>query len=127
MFALLTLSRKLELVVARSAGVSAWQFLQPGVLVALVIGVAVDLVYNPVSAYMKQKATEIEARIFAKSAKFGSGKDIWIRQRSIDGQAIIRAESAAGAHRHPDPGRRFSASTRRRLQRADRGPAGQAP
>src|ERR671912_2171082 len=35
MATLLQLSRKLELVVARAAGVSAWQFLQPGVLVAL--------------------------------------------------------------------------------------------
>src|SRR5215212_7712356 len=34
MAALLQLSRKLELVVARAAGISAWQFLQPGVLVA---------------------------------------------------------------------------------------------
>ena len=35
MAALLQLSRKLELVVARAAGISAWQFLQPGLLVAL--------------------------------------------------------------------------------------------
>ena len=32
MAALLQLSRKLELVVARAAGISAWQFLQPGLL-----------------------------------------------------------------------------------------------
>src|SRR5918998_4094780 len=31
MATLLQLSRKLELVVARAAGVSAWQFLQPGI------------------------------------------------------------------------------------------------
>ena len=91
--ALLSLSRKLELVVARAAGVSAWEFLQPGVFVALMVGVVSVAVYNPVSAYMKQRAAEIEARIFAKSTKFVSGKDLWIRQRSIDGQAIIRAES----------------------------------
>src|SRR3954462_7508297 len=34
MTALLQLSRKLELVVARAAGISAWQFLQPGLIVA---------------------------------------------------------------------------------------------
>ena len=38
MAALLQLSRQLELVVARAAGISAWQFLQPGMLVALIIG-----------------------------------------------------------------------------------------
>ncbi len=51
-------------------------------------------VYNPVSAELKQRSTEIEAKIFARSSKAGSGKDLWIRQRSIDGQAIIRAETA---------------------------------
>lgn len=94
MGALLNLSRKLELVVARSAGVSAWQFLQPGVIVALIIGCASVALYNPISALLKQRATAVEARLFAKTRKLTSGKDLWIRQRSVDGQAIIRAEAA---------------------------------
>ena len=94
MAALLQLSRKLELVVARAAGISAWQFLQPGVFVALAIGAFTVGVYNPISALMKQRSTEIEAKIFARSTKANSGKDLWIRQRSLDGQAILRAETA---------------------------------
>lgn len=94
MAALLNLSRKLELVVARAAGVSAWQFLQPGILVAGLIGAASVMAYNPVSALLKQRASEIEARIFSRSTKAVSGKDIWIRQKGLDGQAIFRAESA---------------------------------
>ena len=94
MAALLQLSRKLELVVARAAGISAWQFLQPGVFVALGLGLFTVGIYNPASALMKQRSTEIEAKIFARSTKAGSGKDLWIRQRSLDGQAIIRAETA---------------------------------
>lgn len=94
MAALLQLSRKLELVVARAAGISAWQFLQPGAFVALAIGAVAIGAYNPISAALKQRSTEIEAKIFAKSTKAGSGKDLWIRQRSIDGQAILRAETA---------------------------------
>ena len=94
MASLLQLSRKLELVVARAAGISAWQFLQPGLFVALAIGAFTVGVYNPVSAMLKQRSTQIEAKIFAKSTKAGSGKDIWIRQRSLDGQAILRAETA---------------------------------
>ena len=35
------LSRKLELVVARAAGISAWQFILPAVLVAFFAGIAV--------------------------------------------------------------------------------------
>ncbi|MET0200671.1 MAG: LPS export ABC transporter permease LptG [Gaiellaceae bacterium] len=94
MAALLQLSRKLELVVARAAGISAWQFLQPGLFVALGIGAVSIGIYNPLSAMMKQRSTEIEARIFAKSTKASSGKDLWLRQRGLDGEAIIRAETA---------------------------------
>lgn len=95
MAALLQLSRRLELVVARAAGISAWQFLQPGILVAVLIGALSVAAYNPLSAYLKQKASEIEAQLFAKSIKAAiAGKDLWIRQRSQDGQAIIRAETA---------------------------------
>jgi lipopolysaccharide export system permease protein len=94
MAALLQLSRKLELVVARAAGISAWQFLQPGLLVALTVGAVTVGAYNPLSAALKQRSTEIEAKIFAKSNKASSGKDLWIRQRSVDGEAILRAETA---------------------------------
>lgn len=94
MFALLTLSRKLELVVARSVGVSAWQFLQPAALVAVLIGLVSIMVYNPLAAEMKLRATTLEAAIFARAGQSTSGQDIWIRQRSVDGQAIIRAAAA---------------------------------
>lgn len=90
MSAMLTLSRKLELVVTRSAGVSVWEFLQPPVLVALLIGLFMVGVYNPVSAHLKQQATAMEAVIFGKGAR-ALGQETWIRQRSVDGQAIIRA------------------------------------
>src|SRR5829696_6841153 len=86
MAALLQLSRKLELVVARAAGISAWQFLQPGLFVAALIGIVAVTAYNPVSAALKQRASAIEARVFARANKV-SGKDVWIRQKSIDGQA----------------------------------------
>jgi lipopolysaccharide export system permease protein len=92
MAALLQLSRKLELVVARAAGVSAWQFLQPGILVAALIGIISVAAYNPLSAVLKQQATAIEARIFSKATS--SARTIWIRQKSVDGQAIIRADGA---------------------------------
>jgi lipopolysaccharide export system permease protein len=94
MAALLNLSRRLELVVARAAGISAWQFLQPGILVAVLTGAVSVAAYNPISAYLKQKASAIEAQLFAKSLKAFGPKDLWIRQKSFDGQAIIRADAA---------------------------------
>jgi lipopolysaccharide export system permease protein len=94
MAALLQLSRKLELVVARAAGISAWQFLQPGVLVAILIGSTAVAAYNPLSAFLKQKASAIEAEVFAKANRPASGKNVWLRQKSVDGQAIVRAEAS---------------------------------
>jgi lipopolysaccharide export system permease protein len=50
MFCYLNLSRRLELAVARAAGISAWQFIAPAIVIALLIGVATTTVYNPISA-----------------------------------------------------------------------------
>ncbi len=93
MVSLLGLSKKLELVVARAAGISAWQFLSPPLIVATALGAAMAAVYNPLSAVLKERAATIENRLFNHNRDTVSG-DIWIRQRSIDGQAIIRATTA---------------------------------
>lgn len=95
MVALLNLSRKLELVVARAAGVSVWQFLAPPLLVALALGIASVTLYNPLSAFMKQKADQIETSVFGKTGRSDKDTSLWIRQRSVDGQAVIRAESSS--------------------------------
>lgn len=96
MAALLNLSRRLELVVARAAGISAWQFLQPGVLVALALGAVTVLVYNPISARLKNEAAQMEASLFARRMK-GAGPELWIEQRSLDGSAVIKADNGIGA------------------------------
>jgi lipopolysaccharide export system permease protein len=103
MSALLQLSRKLELVVARAAGISAWQFLQPGLLVAALVGIVSVALYNPLSAHLKQKATETEARLFARSQATGAARDTWIRQVSPDGQSIMRAAAAIEQARRSPP------------------------
>ncbi|MFY8112603.1 MAG: LptF/LptG family permease, partial [Rhabdaerophilum sp.] len=84
------LSRRLELVIARSAGISAWQFLAPALLVALLTGIFVTTVYNPVSTGLKDRANALEAHIFRRGGA-NLGNAIWLRQRSVDGEAIIRA------------------------------------
>jgi lipopolysaccharide export system permease protein len=90
----LALSRRLELVVARASGVSAWQFLTPPIIIAGLIGIAAATVINPVSATMKATADAREARIFGKAAPASATTSRWIRQRSVDGQAVIRAGSS---------------------------------
>lgn len=95
MFAFLGLTRRLELVVARAAGVSVWQFLAPPLLIVLAFGLFSVMVYNPVSAAFKQRADAIETQIFGHTSGSNNDTGLWIRQKSIDGQAIIRAEKSS--------------------------------
>ncbi|HTZ68965.1 MAG TPA: LPS export ABC transporter permease LptG [Roseiarcus sp.] len=94
MIAFLNLSRKMELVVARAAGVSVWQFLTPPLVVMILIGVFSVAAYNPASTWMKEKSDEIESRVFGGPIMGSIG--MWIRQKSVDGQAVIRAAGRSG-------------------------------
>ena len=89
----LYLSRKLEFVVARAAGISAWQFLAPSLITAFLLGIVAITLYNPVSSALKEYALRIEARTLGKSGKTDQ-QGFSIRQKTGDGQAIIRARLA---------------------------------
>jgi lipopolysaccharide export system permease protein len=95
MFAFVNLSRRLELVVIRSAGVSVWQFLTPPVVIVLVVGALATTVYNPVSAALKHRADRIETSLFGKTSRAREDTSLWLRQRSVDGQSILRAERSS--------------------------------
>lgn len=95
MAAFLNLSRKLELVVARAAGLSAWQFVTPPVLIVALLGGFAVTIYNPLSANMKQRADRMEARLFGKTGRDEVDTSLWIRQKSVDGQSILRAERSS--------------------------------
>ncbi|MEN9709537.1 MAG: hypothetical protein RIQ68_1945 [Pseudomonadota bacterium] len=95
MFAFISLTRRLELVVARAAGVSVWQFLMPPLAIVVAIGVFSVAVYNPLSAVMKQKADDIELSIFGRTAPAQGDTSLWLRQRSQNGQSVLRAEQSS--------------------------------
>ena len=90
----LNLSRRLELVVARAAGVSAWQFISPAVIVAFVLGLFATTIYNPLSAIMEEQSKRYEAILFGNSKELLGGGPFWTSQRSADGQAIINAKAS---------------------------------
>jgi lipopolysaccharide export system permease protein len=92
----LTLSRRLELVVARAAGISAWQFIAPAVIAALLFGIVATTVYNPVSAILEEKSKRLESEVVGEvqSALQGGTDGFWVRQKSIDGAAIINAKTS---------------------------------
>jgi lipopolysaccharide export system permease protein len=95
MFCYLNLSRRLELVVARSAGISAWQFIAPAIMIAALIGIAITTVYNPISANLREQSSRLEADLFGHNSGFRNpSSGFWLRQRSDEGQAIINAKSS---------------------------------
>jgi lipopolysaccharide export system permease protein len=89
----LALSRRLELVVARAAGVSAWQFISPALVSALVLGVLATTGYNPLSASLREQSKQMEAEMFGDAPGGGvqDASGFWINQVNSEGQAIINA------------------------------------
>ena len=89
----LALSRRLELVVARAAGVSAWQFISPALTSAILLGILATVAYNPMSASLRETSKQMEAELFG-SAPGGGIQDasgFWINQVNADGSVIINA------------------------------------
>jgi lipopolysaccharide export system permease protein len=94
MLCFLGLSRKLELVVARAAGLSAWQFLSPAIVVALLLGVFAALVYNPVASDFRERGVRLESQLFGRNLVSEQRTNFWLRQATPSGQAVINAASA---------------------------------
>jgi lipopolysaccharide export system permease protein len=93
MAAFLGLSRSLELVVARSAGVSVWQFTAPALAVALGLGTFATAVYNPAAVYLKDSSDELMVSVFGRQQRVAqqSSSDAWLRQDGRDGESIMHA------------------------------------
>lgn len=89
----LALSRRLELVVARAAGVSAWQFISPALVSALLVGLLATVAYNPMSANLRELSKRMEAELFGSGSGGGiqDATGFWINQATSEGQAIINA------------------------------------
>jgi lipopolysaccharide export system permease protein len=89
----LALSRRLELVVARAAGVSAWQFIAPALGSAIMLGILATAAYNPMSANLRELSKRMEAELFGSTPGGGiqDASGFWINQVNADGQVIINA------------------------------------
>jgi lipopolysaccharide export system permease protein len=95
MFCFLNLSRRLELVVARAAGISAWQFIAPAVFLALMLGVFTTTIYNPISSTLREISTRLENELFGRDSGFrSSGGGFWMRQRDEEGPSILNAKTS---------------------------------
>jgi lipopolysaccharide export system permease protein len=93
MLALSRLTRSQELTVSRAAGVSVWQFLFPGIALALLLGVFLVTVYNPLSAAMLARYENIDAKIMRgrTSMLAVSSSGLWLREADATGQVVVHA------------------------------------
>jgi lipopolysaccharide export system permease protein len=88
------LNKTHELVVIRSAGLSAWQFLMPMVATAILLGVGATGVVNPLSSLLLSKYEQLDARLFQNETNLMtvSRTGIWLRQPTEDGYALLHAD-----------------------------------
>ena len=94
---LLMFSRKSELTIMRASGMSIWQFIWPGIVVAFVLGVFAVTVYNPAAAKSRASAERLFAKAFGRESSIlkSQGASGWLRQDSVDGQSVIAARAVS--------------------------------
>ncbi len=95
-WALMALGRKSELTILRASGMSVWQFLMPGMAIALLLGGLSVVLYNPMAAVARTKAEHLFAEAFGRESNLLSAgtSGTWIRQNGVDGQSVISAGAA---------------------------------
>ncbi|MEF8762019.1 LptF/LptG family permease, partial [Stenotrophomonas sp. A3_2] len=83
------LTRSSELIVARAAGISAWQFLAAPVAVALLFGGLATVAVSPLSSVMFARAEALDNQFIRKTGgplKLTGGQ-LWLRQADPQGAA----------------------------------------
>src|SRR5260370_41808851 len=98
MLAFWRLTRSNEVVVARAAGVSVWQFLMPAELFALVVGVLAVTVFNPIASAMQASFESLQNRVLRSSAdQFTLTRSgLWLRETDEQGnQRMLHAERSS--------------------------------
>jgi len=95
--ALIQLNRRSELAVMRAAGMSAWQFVGPGFLVAIMLGVLATAAFNPLAAITRAEADRLLAELYGREATAlgGGASGAWLRQQSVDGSSVLSASAAS--------------------------------
>ncbi len=97
--ALLMFNRKSELTVMRASGMSALQFIRPGLVVAFLFGVFAVTVYNPLAARSRAEAERMFASAFGREMTVlpTDGNGAWLRQEGADGASVLHAAGTDGS------------------------------
>ena len=93
MLSLTRLTRSNELVVVRASGVSVWQFLLPGLSLALVIGGLIITLFNPLASATTWRYEQLEAKYMRGQTSLlaVSSSGLWLREAGESGQMVVHA------------------------------------
>ena len=93
------LSRLSELPAMRAAGLSAWRFLAPLALLALMLGIFTVTVLNPIGARLANNFEQTRANLVGQAVDgiAPTKNGIWLRQGSENDQFVIHAKSTEQA------------------------------
>lgn len=91
-FARMTRSR--ELVIARAAGVSAWDFMLPAIALAFLIGVFNVAIFSPIASVTTSRYEWLESNYLRghSSLLAVSKTGLWLRQGDDQAQSIVHAQ-----------------------------------
>ncbi len=93
MFTFWRLTRSQELIVARAAGISAWQFLAPALLITLLFSFFNVTMINPVGATLNAKYKELELHYLQRVPTLElTGAGLWLRQHDADRRYLLHAD-----------------------------------
>lgn len=87
MGALSGMNKRSELTVMRAAGLSAWRFLRPALIVSAIIGIFWSTVLNPVASYMSGQYDSKSAELLGNVQT----EEVWLREGSDSAQRVIQA------------------------------------
>ncbi|SCA57655.1 putative permease [Candidatus Terasakiella magnetica] len=87
------LTKSHELVVTRAAGVSAWRFMTPAILVAFGLGLFQIMVVNPLGSASLSAYEQMESKYFDGKTNLLSlsANGLWLRQSNLDGQSVLHS------------------------------------
>jgi lipopolysaccharide export system permease protein len=92
--ALFFMTRSRELIVARAAGISVWQFLTPAIVIAFLVGVIGVTLFNPLASVAQTEYKLLENTILKNQVDSLTlnASGLWLRQSDVEGtQAVIHA------------------------------------
>jgi lipopolysaccharide export system permease protein len=94
MLAFTRLNRRSELSIIRASGISAWRFLAPVIVMALVLGILTTTVLNPFAARLTESFELERARLLNEGRQTMTVSDtgVWLRQGDDTSQIVIHAK-----------------------------------